>query len=88
MRAHFLAVAGLLTLSCVAGAAHADSQSSNSSSNCSNGVCTRVDSYVIQDEYDTRGWTRYEVWEEQPRRHRWRAYPPPWRDDEDDDDDD
>ena len=36
----------------------AGSQSSNSSSNCSNGRCSRVDIYVEQDKWGSRGWTR------------------------------
>jgi hypothetical protein len=45
--------------------AMAGSQSSNSSSNCSNGRCTRVDSLVIEDRRGrTRSWQRFEAWDE------------------------
>jgi hypothetical protein len=43
----------------------AGSQSSNSSSNCSNGRCSRVDTLVIEDRRGRiRGWQRVETWEE------------------------
>jgi hypothetical protein len=44
----------------------AESQSSNSSSNCSNGRCSRVDTLVIQDGRGRviRGWQRVEAWDE------------------------
>ena len=45
--------------------AMAGSQSSNSSSNCSNGRCSRVDTLVIEDGRGRiRGWQRIERWEE------------------------
>ncbi|QQS12016.1 MAG: hypothetical protein IPK81_21230 [Rhodospirillales bacterium] len=59
-----LAVAAWLA----AGPAAADSQSSNTSSNCSSGRCTRVDTYVIEDDRGSRGRTRVESWAERPRR--------------------
>jgi hypothetical protein len=44
----------------------AGSQSSNSSSNCSNGRCSRIDTLVIEDGRGrTRGWQRSETWKEQ-----------------------
>ena len=43
----------------------AGSQSSNSSSNCSNGRCSRVDTLVIEDNRGRiRGWQRVERWDE------------------------
>lgn len=57
----------------------AGAQSSNSSVNCSNGVCTRVESFRLEDG---RRWTRTERWlEDGPRRrergwdrHGWPAH--------------
>jgi hypothetical protein len=47
----------------------AGSQSSNSSSNCSNGRCSRIDTLVIQDGGSLiRGWQRVETWEERRSR--------------------
>jgi hypothetical protein len=47
----------------------AGSQSSNSSSNCSNGRCSRVDTLVIEDGRGRiRGWQRVERWDERRRR--------------------
>lgn len=95
------AVSGLFALWLAPLPALAGSQSSNSSSNCSNGHCTRVDSYVVEDRHGRRGWTRVEEWHEHaPRRGRheprdgWRddgrRYVPwgyaPRRDRDDDDD--
>jgi hypothetical protein len=75
----------------------ADSQSSNSSSNCSNGRCSRVETYVTQDRWGQRGWVREERWRERGYDRRpyreWRGgygYSPYWapprrgRDDDDD----
>jgi hypothetical protein len=53
----------------------ADSQSSNSSSNCSNGRCTRVESFVTEDRYGRRGWVREERWRERDARPRWQWQP-------------
>ncbi|MBR1187462.1 hypothetical protein JQ634_14990 [Bradyrhizobium sp. AUGA SZCCT0240] len=56
----------------------AGSQSSNSSSNCSNGRCSRVDTLVIEDGRGrSRGWQRTEAWEE--RRSRSIRVRPPYR---------
>ena len=45
--------------------AMAESQSSNSSSNCSNADCSRIDTLVIEDDRGRiRGRQRIEVWEE------------------------
>jgi hypothetical protein len=68
----------------------ADSQSSDSSSNCSNGRCTRVDRLVIEDRHGRRGYIREERWREGGRRdpRGWGWAPPgrlPWRDRDDDD---
>lgn len=69
-----LAAALGLGLALAALPAIAGSQSSNSSSNCSDGRCTRVDSYVVQDKRGSHGWTRYEYWDEKPRaRSAWRS---------------
>jgi hypothetical protein len=80
--------------------AAAGSQSSNSSTNCSNGHCTRVESLVIEDRWGRRGYVRRNQWHEHGRRHErrhggeiwlgvpgWYRLAPPrrWRDDDDDD---
>lgn len=60
------------------GAARAGSQSSNSSSNCSGGRCTHVETYVHEDRRGSHGYTRV---------HRWREGAQPgyrWHDDDDD----
>jgi hypothetical protein len=58
----------------------AGSQSSNSSSNCSNGRCSRVDTLVIEDGRGrSRGWQRVERWHER----RDRAVRRPYRDRDD-----
>jgi hypothetical protein len=89
-------VAGL-AVTLVPAPALADSQSSDSSANCSNGRCTRVDRMVIEDRYGRRGWVQGESWRERdgraPRGWGW-APPgrmPDWRQPRrgrDDDDDD
>ena len=76
--------------------AMAESQSSNSSSNCSNGRCSRVESLIIEDAGRTQRWIREERWREgsnwQPRRER-DAHARHWHEDRgrrrgrDDDDD-
>ena len=59
----------------------AERQSSNSSSNCSNGRCSRVDTLVIEDDRGrVRGWQRVERWDE--RRSRSLRVRQPARDDE------
>ena len=56
----------------------AGNQSSNSSSNCSNGRCSRIDTLVIEDGRGrSRGWQRIEAWEE--RRGRSIRVRPPYR---------
>jgi hypothetical protein len=76
--------------------ASAGSQSSNSSSNCSDGRCTRVETYAEDRGSDRWGWRRVERWRERPAvregRHqrdegRWRQEPRQ-RDREDDGEDD
>jgi hypothetical protein len=83
--------------------AAAESQSSDSSSNCSNGRCSRVDRLVIEDRHGRRGWVQEQRWRESDRpgpRHggwgygwglpqRLPGWPAPRRapDDHDDDDD-
>jgi len=42
----------------------AESQSSNSSSNCSGGRCSRVESLIIEDDRGTRRQFRHERWAE------------------------
>jgi hypothetical protein len=58
------AVTGLFALWLAPLAAMAESQSSNSSSNCSNGRCTRVESYTVEDRHGRRGWVTEERWRE------------------------
>lgn len=58
------AVTGLFALWLAPLAAMAESQSSNSSSNCSNGRCTRVESYSAEDRHGRRGWVAEERWRE------------------------
>jgi hypothetical protein len=55
--------------------ATAESQSSNSSSNCSDGRCTRVETRLFEDDRGgVRGWRRVETWDERPgRAHRHRS---------------
>lgn len=76
----------------------AESQSSNSSSNCAAGRCSRVDSLTIEDDRGVRRYLRRDVWtegEESRRRQEHRATRA-WPDrqdrrgqrDRDDDDDD
>jgi hypothetical protein len=78
----------------------AESQSSDSSSNCSNGRCSRVERMVVEDRYGRRGWVREERWREGerpgPRHGGWHGWgqpqrmpgwPPPRRAPGDDDDD-
>jgi hypothetical protein len=76
-------IAGLVTtFAPVAVPAEAGSQSSDSSSNCSNGRCTRVDRMVIEDRHGRRGWVREQSWRESDDRGpRWRQAPrlPEWR---------
>lgn len=62
----------LLLLPATAGA-----QSSDSSVNCSNGVCTRVESWR-PDDGRGRGWTTIERWREDRPRHAQRHWAPPY----------
>jgi hypothetical protein len=57
-----------LLLSLAATPSLADSQSSNSSSNCSNGHCTRMDSFTEQRGRYQRGWTHWHEWHARPSR--------------------
>jgi hypothetical protein len=66
MRGTVLLLLGSLVLAPTA--ALADSQSANSSSNCSNGRCSRVDSVVIQDRWGHWGWVREQSWRERGER--------------------
>lgn len=62
----------------------AGSQSSNSSSNCSNGRCSRVDSLTIDDGRGRiRSWRHVESWEQ--RRGRSYRIPRAYRGRDDDD---
>jgi hypothetical protein len=65
-----LLAASALVLALPALPAAAGSQSSNSSSNCSNGHCTRVETYTEQQGRHRHGWTRFEEWYETPGRRR------------------
>jgi hypothetical protein len=57
----------------------AERQSLNSSSNCSNGRCTRVETRVIEDDLGgVRGRRRVEAWEERRGRSRRAERPAPW----------
>ncbi|WP_372621660.1 hypothetical protein [Falsiroseomonas sp.] len=89
------AVTGLFALWLAPLGAMAESQSSNSSTNCSNGDCTRVETRLIEDRNGRRGWTRVEHWREGQRWRREERGGPYWsprlrrdRDRDDDDDDD
>ena len=46
----------------------AGSQSSNSSSSCSNGRCSRVDTVIEDGRGRIRGWQRVERWDQRRRR--------------------
>jgi hypothetical protein len=96
------AVTGLLAVWLAPLPSLAGSQSSNSSSNCSDGRCTRVESFIEENRFGRNGWTRIERWNENApgaRRERGEASRPgnlpglPWfqpprpnRGDDDDDD--
>jgi hypothetical protein len=58
------AVTGLLAAWLAPLPALAESQSSNSSSNCSDGRCSRVESFRVEDDTGRRGFTRVERWVE------------------------
>ena len=90
-----LVLLGACAVTLAAPAAMAESQSSDSSSNCSNGRCTRVDRYTVEDGAGRRGWVRREEWREDRERVRREARPSSQRyggggrsasDDDDDDD--
>lgn len=89
------AVTGLFAIWLAPLSAGAESQSSNSSSNCSNGRCTRVESLMIEDRNGRRGWVRQESWRERDGRRLPAVGPAAQRrddaargrDDDDDDDD-
>jgi hypothetical protein len=96
-----LATLGLaIGLALAGGTAQAGSQSSNSSSNCSDGHCTRIESYREREGGRRWGWTRESAWREVPpwhrgwhndrRRHGWEGHGhrrDGWRGRERDDDD-
>ncbi len=69
------AVGGLFALWLAPLGAQAESQSSNSSSNCSDGRCTRVETLRVEDEAGVRAWVRRETSQE-PQARSWR---PEWR---------
>lgn len=81
---------GAMVLARTAPAA-AESQSSDSNSDCSNGRCRRVDRLTIEDERGRRGYVRTERWRE-GRRDREddddRRRAAPWRSGRSRDDDD
>jgi hypothetical protein len=70
------AVTGLFALWLAPLPSLAGSQSSNSSSNCSNGRCTQVESFVEQDRHGSRGWMGVRTWHEHAP-PRFRAHAPP-----------
>lgn len=90
-------IAGLAAVPIAPAPLMAGSQSSDSSSNCSNGRCTRVDRLVIEDRQGRRGWVREQSWHErdgrEPRgwtqggQHRLPEWRVPRRSGDDDDDD-
>ncbi len=91
------AVSGLLAVWLSPLPVLAGSQSSNSSSDCDDGRCRRVESLVIEDRDGRRGWVREQRWNEGPARQRLQLpqgawpWPAPQRGrdrDRDDDDDD
>jgi hypothetical protein len=89
------AVTGLFALWLAPLPALAGSQSSNSSSTCSDGRCTQVESFVVEDERGRRGWVRVDQWRDGPRwrheqrlRQGWPVVAPRRERDDDGDDDD
>ena len=44
--------------------ARADSQSSDSNTDCDGGRCRRVERFVVEDRFGRRGWTREQRWRE------------------------
>jgi hypothetical protein len=81
---HFNAVLFGLTcaMSLAAFPATGANQSSNSSSNCSNGDCSRIDSLTIRnDRAHVRSWQRIESSRE--RENDWNRLRRPHRDDDD-----
>jgi hypothetical protein len=67
----------------------AESQSSDSSSDCSNGRCTRVDRHTVEDRNGRRTTVRRESWrEDDDGGRRGQVTRGRRRDDDDDDDDD
>lgn len=87
------AVTGLFALWLAPIPADAGSQSSDSSSNCSNGRCTVVERFHAEDHRGRRGWVRTEAWRERDARPAPRAAARDdrtrrLRDRDDDDDDD
>jgi len=86
------AVTGLFALWLAPLPALAGSQSSNSSSNCSDGRCRVVESLVFEQDGRQRGWLRVEARDEERGWRRERALrdqplrprPPRGRDDDDD----
>lgn len=87
------AVTGLFALWLAPLSADAGSQSSDSSSNCSNGRCTVVERFHVEDDRGRRGWVRADTWRERGARPASRVAEGGdrtrrLRDREDDDDDD
>jgi len=77
------AVTGLFALWLAPLAAEAGSQSSDSSSNCSNGRCTVIERFRVDDDRGSRGWVRTESWRERgarpPAHWGWGWGPPEYR---------
>ena len=53
------AVTGLFALWLAPLGAMAESQSSNLSSNCSDERCSRLESFIVEDRYERRGWLEH-----------------------------
>lgn len=76
LRSGLIVALGVAALLAVA-PAHAESQSSNTSTNCSNGYCTRLETRTIEDRYGRRGWQWFDAWHE-PGYRQHHGYRPWW----------
>ena len=65
---HRAAVTGLFAIWLAPLSADAGSQSSDSSSNCTNGLCTHVVRFHVENEPGGPGWVRTEAWRERGAR--------------------
>ena len=71
--AWFAATAAAAVFGATTTPASAERQSSKSSSHCSNGRCTRVETHEIERGGLRQGWTRVETWDGRDRSSReWR----------------